>query len=66
MKTGKVKFYNTTKGFGFIETEGDKNIFFHRSGLSNAYMDLENGQEVEFETKSGDKGLIAVNVKPSL
>jgi cold shock protein len=65
MKTGKVKFFNATKGFGFIEAEEGKDIFFHRSGLSNAYLELETGQEVEFETKSGDKGVVAVNVKPA-
>jgi CspA family cold shock protein len=65
MKTGKVKFYDTTKGFGFIATEEGRDIFFHRSGLSNAYTELETGQEVEYETKTGDKGIVAFNVKPS-
>jgi len=65
MKTGKVKFYDTAKGFGFIATDDGRDIFFHRSGLSNSYQDLATGQEVEFETKTGDKGLVAVNVKIS-
>ncbi|MEZ5082237.1 MAG: cold shock domain-containing protein [Bacteroidales bacterium] len=65
MKIGKVKFYNTTKGFGFIEDEDGQDIFFHRSGLSNSYQEFETGQEVEFETKTGDRGLIAFNVKSS-
>ncbi len=65
MKTGKVKFYDTTKGFGFIATEEGRDIFFHRSGLTNAYQELETGQEVEYDTKTGDKGLIAFNVKPA-
>mgnify|MGYP003574565203 CR=1 FL=1 len=65
MKIGKVKFYNTTKGFGFIEDEDGQDIFFHRSGLSNSYQEFETGQEVEFETKTGDRGLIAFNVKTS-
>ncbi|MBN2174505.1 MAG: cold shock domain-containing protein [Bacteroidales bacterium] len=62
MKTGKVKFYNTTKGFGFITAKDGEDIFFHRSGLSNSFQDLESGQDVEFETRTGDKGLMAVNV----
>ena len=66
MKIGKVKFYNTTKGFGFIEDEDGQDIFFHRSGLSNSYQEFETGQEVEFETKTGDRGLIAFNVKSPL
>lgn len=65
MKIGKVKFYNTTKGFGFIEAEDGQDIFFHRSGVSNGYQELETGQGVEFETKTGDRGLIAFNVKLS-
>lgn len=65
MKIGKVKFYNTTKGFGFIEDEDGQDIFFHRSGLSNSFQEFETGQEVEFETKTGDRGLIAFNVKTS-
>ncbi len=66
MKTGKVKFYNTTKGFGFISTEEGTDIFFHRSGLSNSFQELETGQEVEFDTRMGDKGPVAVNVKLSI
>ena len=64
MKTGKVKWYNEIKGYGFIESEGSKDIFVHRSGLISAYAGLDEGQEVEFETKTGDKGLVAFNVKP--
>jgi len=63
MNTGKVKWYNETKGFGFIETEDGSDIFVHRSGLVNSYDGLEEDQKVEFETKQGDKGSYAVNVK---
>lgn len=64
MNTGKVKWYNETKGFGFIEQQNGDDIFVHRSGLANSYDGLQPEQEVEFETKTGDKGLFAVNVKP--
>jgi CspA family cold shock protein len=63
MSEGKVKWYNETKGFGFIETENGKDIFVHRSGLENSYNALTEGQEVTFDIKQGDKGEVAFNVK---
>lgn len=63
MAKGKVKWYNDTKGFGFIESESGEDIFVHRSGLSSTYKGLQPDQEVEFETKQGDKGTVAFNVK---
>jgi CspA family cold shock protein len=63
MATGKVKWYNESKGYGFIETEGGEDVFVHRSGLSISYLGLEPGQKVEFQTKSGQKGLVAFDVK---
>jgi CspA family cold shock protein len=63
MTKGKVKWYNETKGFGFIETENGKDIFFHRNGLVSPYGGLDNDEEVVFETKEGPKGLYAVNIK---
>ncbi len=63
MTKGKIKWYNEVKGFGFIETEKGTDIFVHRTSLVNPYSDLQPDQEVEFETKEGEKGLIAVNVK---
>ena len=63
MAKGKVKWYNETKGFGFIQTEEGGDIFVHRSGLENSFAGLTTDQAVEFDTKQGDKGLIAVNVK---
>ena len=61
MKQGKVKWYDEVKGFGFIETDGG-DIFVHRTGLSDSLTRLEEGQEVEFETRQGDKGMVAFNV----
>lgn len=61
MNKGTVKFYNETKGFGFItETETNKEYFVHVTGLIDQIKD---GDEVEFELKEGRKGLNAVNVK---
>ena len=63
MAKGKVKWYNESKGFGFIESESGEDIFVHRTGLSNSYAGLQPDQPVEFDTKEGEKGLMAVNVK---
>ena len=63
MLKGKVKWYNRIKGFGFIESEKGEDIFVHRTGLMNSYMELQEGQDVVFETKEGEKGLSAINVK---
>ncbi len=63
MAKGKVKWYNEIKGFGFIEVEDGDDIFVHRSGLKVDSFKLEPGQEVEFETKEGEKGLVAVDVR---
>lgn len=63
MTKGKVKWYNESKGFGFIESENGDDIFVHRTGLINSYSGLQPDQEVVFEIKQGEKGLMAVDVK---
>ena len=66
MTKGKVKWYNETKGFGFIESENGDDIFVHKSGLEHSHSALQPDQEVTFDTKQGDKGPVAVNVKSAL
>lgn len=61
MKTGTVKFFNESKGFGFISEEGsNEEHFVHVSGLID---EIHEGDSVEFELKEGRKGLNAVDVK---
>jgi CspA family cold shock protein len=61
MKTGKVKFFNNTKGFGFInDNETGKDIFVHSSGLK---ANITEGDKVTFEVEQGKRGLNAVNVQ---
>ncbi|MFK5890462.1 MAG: cold-shock protein [Flavobacteriaceae bacterium] len=61
MSKGTVKFFNESKGFGFITEEGvNKDHFVHISGLID---DIREGDEVEFELVEGKKGMNAVNVK---
>jgi|TARA_B110000967_G_scaffold139948_1_gene142889 CspA family cold shock protein len=62
---GKVKWFNATKGFGFIEREDkEKDVFVHSSAVRDAGMNgLEEGQEVTFDVEDGQKGPAAVNIK---
>ena len=61
MSNGTVKFFNESKGFGFIiETDSKKEYFVHVTGLID---EIKEGDEVEFELKEGRKGLNAVSVK---
>ncbi|MEQ8323324.1 MAG: cold-shock protein [Vicingaceae bacterium] len=61
MSTGTVKFFNNTKGFGFITPDqGGKDVFVHMSGLKD---DISEGDKVSFDVEEGQKGLSAVNVK---
>jgi len=61
---GKVKWFNETKGFGFIEPEGGgKDVFVHYSAIQDqGFKTLREGQEVKFEVTDGPKGPQAVNV----
>ena len=64
MATGKVKWFNDAKGYGFIEQEGGEDVFVHFSAIQmDGFKTLAEGQEVEFEIKSGEKGLHAANVQ---
>lgn len=63
MTRGKVKWYNEIKGFGFIKTENGEDIFVHRNGLYIAFAGLQPDEEVIFDVKKGERGLVAVNVK---
>ncbi len=61
--TGKVKWFNNAKGYGFIEREGGSDVFVHYSAISGAgFRSLEEGQAVEFEIVDGPKGPQAGNV----
>lgn len=63
--TGKVKWFNNDKGYGFIEQEGGSDIFVHYSQIEpgeRGFKALEEGQEVEFEITQGPKGPQAENV----
>ena len=63
MKQGKVKWFNAQKGFGFIEIEGEDDVFVHFSAIvTDGFKTLNDGQEVEFEIVDGAKGPQAANV----
>ena len=64
MEKGTVKWFNATKGFGFIEREDGSDIFVHYSAISSeGFRTLAEGQEVSFDVVEGDKGLQASNVQ---
>jgi cold shock protein len=64
MATGKVKWFNGDKGFGFIEqSDGGKDVFVHFSAIQGTGLrNLNEGDEVEFKVEQGQKGLQAANV----
>lgn len=61
--TGKVKWFNAEKGFGFIEREGGDDVFVHFTAIqSEGFKTLEEGQEVTFDIVEGNRGPQAANV----
>lgn len=63
MATGRVKWFNDSKGYGFIEQEGGEDVFVHFSAIkAEGFKSLAEGQQVEFEVVQGPKGLQAANV----
>ena len=60
---GKVKWFNSQKGYGFITTENGKDVFVHYSGvISEGYKSLQEGENVQFELTNGKNGEQAINV----
>lgn len=63
MTTGRVKWFNDSKGFGFLEQENGEDVFVHFSAINaNGFKSLAEGDAVQFEVVKGPKGLQAANV----
>jgi CspA family cold shock protein len=63
MQTGTVKWFNSEKGFGFIEVEGGNDVFVHFSAIQgDGYKSLDEGQQVQFNVVQGNRGPQAENV----
>jgi len=64
MIEGTVKWFNESKGFGFLSREGGPDVFVHHTAImAEGFRTLAEGEKVEFETKEGPKGLQAANVR---
>ncbi len=60
---GRVKWFDAQKGYGFIEREGEEDVFVHYSAIQEeGYKTLDDGEEVEFDVIQGDRGPQAANV----
>ncbi len=65
MEQGTVKWFNKTKGFGFIERPDGDDVFVHYKAIqAEGFKVLEEGEKVEFDVEQGPKGLQAANVRP--
>ncbi len=65
MPRGKVKWFNDSKGYGFIEQESGDDVFVHHSSIQGeGFKTLKEGQDVEFDIEQDAKGAKAVNVVP--
>ena len=63
MSNGTVKWFNSTKGFGFLTGEDNKDIFVHQSSIQeDGFRTLEEGQKVSYDVEASEKGDRAVNV----
>jgi CspA family cold shock protein len=63
--TGTVKWFNESKGYGFLVQDGGGDVFCHHSAIqAEGFRTLAEGQKVEFEVTKGPKGLNAANVRP--
>ena len=63
MARGTVKWFNDRKGYGFISTEGLQDVFVHHSAIEgNGFRTLHEGEQVEFDIKSGERGAEAAHV----
>jgi CspA family cold shock protein len=63
MANGTVKWFNESKGYGFIEQENGPDVFVHHSGINgNGFKSLREGENVTFDVEEGQKGPAAVNV----